>query len=744
MILAGKNYFNRALVFLILSFCLIVFFSPSAHSRTVVTKTGTCSFLVTLKIEVWGENATQAVVDQWKKNIEGQWNGPTQDSIEALALAEGIIDPIDGNATQAKQNAAETANNGKLRANRDKLNKKYDDMMKDMGLDGSSTQVGCCTITFVVDIKLRGDKAGEGYHQIEAVPSYEEVEVDGETVRKKRRSFVNMELVDGEWAINGQKNSTSGRWRSDDPDWPAEAHESGHLMGLDDQYHDDAPDEQGHEADIMANNLSWPHEEGLAELIGISGFSCNEEICCPTDAQMNVFFENYGLTSGVAGTAIAACNTDVMAQTLQDLQDQMRNMALSRMPMTKKIELHDLIQSKIDQLKKGIIDCGDPKRPMTGIGTSYGFGLGDFGLGGKYDLGGLGYELGSDSTEFCTYGGGTETTPIDPPTITFIDPDDPGTTTPEDTPGSTPGTTPGTTNPPEDTPGTTPGSTPDGTPEIFQDGFESGDITRWSYCGSTVPTDIPEGTPTETPTETPEETTTDTPAETPDETRETTVPQITYHIKAKDSVLQSDGTKLSQNLGGQRIKLIDPSLTKPQLAMGDDNKIDDGFDAGPNQCTTNDTGDCDIKISLADLIKNAGDGLTPTPARAGTPTETDVIVEIEVTGNKINSQNMIVPNDEVDALPQEVVDGASSKLTIGANTYLTYNSGYSLGVGYKYGDELKLGFNLDYEIEENICGDEQPGPPMGTFFDKIGAAIGNDIPNAMIFLPKSEMMEGIQ
>jgi len=503
-------------------------------------------------------------------------------------------------------------------------------------------------------------------------------------------------------------------------------------MGLDDQYHDEdtdgdgeeeSVDEQGHEADIMADNLSWPHEDGLSELIGISGFACDEEVCCPTESQIDGMFQGYGLTAFAAGDAIGACNFDVMGQALQDLQDQMHNMVLSHMPMAKKIELHDLIQSKIDQLEQAILDCGDPEETITGFGLDYGLGLDDFGLGG--------FELSSDSTEFCTYGGGNETTPIDPPSIIFDDPDEPCTTTPEDTPGSTPGTT----TPPEDTPGSTPGTTPDDTPDIFQDGFESGDITRWSYGGFSVPTETPTETPDQTTTETPAET----PTETPEETPEITVPEITYHIKAKDSVLQLDGTKLSQDLGGQRIKLIDPSLTNPLLAMGDENKIDDGFEAGPNQCTTNATGDCDIKISLADLIKDedfvipsdVGDGLTSTPAQGGTPTE----VDIEVTGNKINSQNMIVPNSELGSVPQQAIDDADSQLTIGNNTYLTYNSGFSLGVGYKYGDDLKLGLDLNYEFEENICGDEQPGPPIGTFIDTLGLAVGNDIPNAQISIP---------
>jgi len=166
--------------------CLLLSLSSSAYSRTVVTQTGPCSFLVTLKIEVWGENASEDVVDQWKENIEGQWNGPSKETIETLAQNAGITEPVDESGTEAEQQAQETANNQALKDNRDKLNKMYDDMIEDMGLDGSSTQMGCCTIAFVVDIKLRGDEASEGYHQIEAVPSYEEVEVDGEIQRKKK------------------------------------------------------------------------------------------------------------------------------------------------------------------------------------------------------------------------------------------------------------------------------------------------------------------------------------------------------------------------------------------------------------------------------------------------------------------------------------------------------------------------------------------------------------------------------
>ncbi len=827
MIKNWRGYYYRALVSLITILCLFILFSTSSHGRTVVEKTGQCSIRVTIKIEIWGPMASQAVIDRWKDKIESQWNGPTKETMENIAINDGALGtgefgytPLTPGMTPAQREATTKRNNDNMRIFQEKLLAKHKEMMDAMGMEGSNAIVNCCTITFVADVRMRADDAEptDDYHQIKVVEKYKEVEVGGKTVKKQVRSYVNRELIDGKYVRNGQNRSTSGQWafdpRPEATGWDASSHEVGHLMQLGDQYHDhdhdgdgevESVDVPGQEANVMANNNGFPHESDLKSIIDQAGIECD---CCPNEEQTDRYYVQLGRTTSAMGNAIGACNLDQINQGINDLNDQMKNMGQSRLPTATKLDLYRKIKAELDRLNKAKKDCSDPVEETTE--TSMGddmstYGLDDFALDGRLGLGNLKWGLGTDSTEFCTYAGGNEDTYIEPPTMTIDPPggtvDDPDSTpNPQPQPGTTPGGTPGST------PGSTPGMTIPTPDEIFSDGFESGDTSSW-YEGPTAnppggtiqgpgvtPTEdgggvfVPSGPKMEVPIrirygdleieipvpldtaqpeeETPTEETT--PEETPEEDKPQTVtPTVVYHMKAKDSVTQGDGTKLSQNMGGQRIKLIDPSLQSPQLAMTDNEKTDVGYDASPTQCTTDDLGECDIQVNVKDLL-NSLPNVTPggaptdqptitlrgTPAQGGgTPanglTGEDAVayglnpdgtlpiaeINVEVAANKVNSQNMIVPNDQVETLPEEVTNSAGSKLTVGDNTYYTFTSGYSMGMEYNWGVDLKMKYDLQWEVEENICGDEQPGPPMGTFIDTLGLAQGNDIPNAKISIP---------
>src|SRR5690606_23649821 len=95
--------------------------------------------------------ATQELVDRWKRNIEGQWNGASQEMIDEIAADHGL----DPNAS----------------ADRDALNDLYQKFLEETGGDRKCFYSKCCKIFFVADVRL--GSGTDGYHQVKAVPTTE-------------------------------------------------------------------------------------------------------------------------------------------------------------------------------------------------------------------------------------------------------------------------------------------------------------------------------------------------------------------------------------------------------------------------------------------------------------------------------------------------------------------------------------------------------------------------------------------
>lgn len=402
----------RTAVSIFLTLAVILFFTTFGIAKTTVVKTGPCKVTVTVKMELWGPNASQAVANRWKGTIESRWNGPTLEQVEA-AKAER---PTDDDRTKPGDRA-------KLErvVNKYKKNK-------------SCSEVNCCEICFVMDIKVRegGADPTEGYHQIKVMPAFTtQTNAAGEEVQVRTRSSVRRvsNLIGG-----GLVHSTTATFADRMGMMAPEAHEVGHLMALEDQYAGSrlrdgvtvrAEDAPGHEHDIMNWNDGWPHEAGITEILQIAGVTCN---CCRTADDL---FVNYGRTAVPAGDAIAACNIEVMEQALTDLRHQKRNLALvPKVRLKERIELNNNLDHWIKQLEKALEDCRK-RRPVTGSRLT--------------DAILTGGRIAIDTSTFCNFWG------YDFPLF----PEVPDISTPPETP-SEPPSTPGTTPPSEPVTPTTP------------------------------------------------------------------------------------------------------------------------------------------------------------------------------------------------------------------------------------------------------------------------------------------------
>lgn len=386
-----KDILKKLFLLLFLSLFLSI---GLADAKTTVTQgPGKCTVTVTVNIAIHGPNATQELADRWKRNIENLWNGPTNELTSRIA-----------NANRLDPNNAQ---------NRERINNLAKEYLRNNGVPGNCSYVNCCNICFRVNIRLLSDVIGEEgyenkYHRIEVVPEYQTRTVDGREVREWTRSFV--------MGLNGQGASTTGTWGDDqDGSWPPEAHEVGHLMGLEDQYHDDAAGHsvthEGHQEDLMANCLGWPWEDAINRILEIAGVSCN---CC--DSMIDSFYQRYGRVWRPANDAIITCNLEVLQQALNDLLDQKRNLEGRNVPITLRYDIDRLIE-KIEQ---AIRDCG-PRDALI-----------------------------IDSGQWCTYWGGEVTVPPTVPPVTVPPTGVPPTGVPPETPPTTgvPPTVPPVVGPP--------------------------------------------------------------------------------------------------------------------------------------------------------------------------------------------------------------------------------------------------------------------------------------------------------
>ena len=294
-------------------FALLVLSAGAAGAHTTVVKTARCTVVVRIPIEVSGPSATQELADRWEREIEAEWNGPTAEMIARLAREHGL-DP---------------------KKDTEKLDQLGRELLAEAGLPDGHTRVNCCNIRFEVEIRL--GEGTRGYHQIGAVPEFEEKDVRGRRIQTRFRDRVR----GSGWA---HADDASGTWADAPPGRSAAAHEAGHLLGLGDEYEDSVlrlpsgevfvdPEtgqpivvgshpKPGHELDTMANDPQdgWPTEEAIRRVLALGGVECD---CCPKSssaAAVPRFDERLATYGGNADDAIRNCGETVLASLLEALE----------------------------------------------------------------------------------------------------------------------------------------------------------------------------------------------------------------------------------------------------------------------------------------------------------------------------------------------------------------------------------------------------------------------------------------
>lgn len=420
----ARSWNKKWAIRLAVAFVLLLV-SVWVYGRTIVTKTGPCEVTVECNIAIWGPNATQAVADRWQKTISAKYNGPSSQLIDHIAKANGLkpgVKPDEDPNDDFK-----------------KAKKLAEDFLKEIGMD--SAYVNCCKVKFKIKVKLQSKIAADDktdYHKVKVVPQFSTItKADGTTERVEFRDFVR---VPGGDLSKTHKQSTTGEWADRTGSWAAEAHETGHMMGLDDQYTEDAAGchtVPGHETDVMNYNWGAPFEAAIARIVQLGGVKCN---CCTS---LDDAWVKFGQTWRPATDACLTCNEDILKQALADVNDQLKNIGHYSASLQQRYDLYKRLKDLQKRLQKALEDCEKKEAVSTG-----GLGLTDGLLnGGRFSF---------DSSTFCNFWGGGISIP--PSLLEPLGPAEPSG--PLVTP-SAPLTTPlDTSGPPE----TTVPKTPTGTP----------------------------------------------------------------------------------------------------------------------------------------------------------------------------------------------------------------------------------------------------------------------------------------
>jgi len=698
--------------------------ATAVSAQTLYERVNECKRRVTVRLEIYSiplnagfEDANdREIVDpapaadaayaaEMKRQMEAVWNGITAQEAEVFGTLVNTStrldprdrstntrrDPATGRPVDLDREDAQTAltnNQGNIRAHWARYANEF---------GATCAYIPCCEIEFVADVRTRA-------HDATPTPGYYQIGIMAGHYRSFVRFRRNPNIPDGEefdpdnddhWVAVG------GYWahRGTGSNSPV-AHEAGHLMGLDDHY--EAPDRNetpGHRHDVMDTNSAFPFESGLEEILRENGMMCD---CCPEPSDTAIsLYDNYlsdlAITTGAAGDAVAACNREQIQALITRLQNQRRDMALSNMVPRQKARLAAQIDYEIRRLQRALRECPPPANDRVTTGDLI--------------LRPLGMDLSWDSTQWCEYGDGQETpgtmTPIPGlPGIIFTPPGDGDD--PSDVPGGgTPtGGTPTDGDDPRDTP--TGGGTPTGGDE--------GDDPR------DTPTGGDGGDPRDTPRPVPVPVPVSGGGDDGDDPRDT--PTVTIYVKANESVIEGGGGQTSA-VGGQSIRLIAPSVADPALPRQGE-RDDTDYSEDPMLCTTDDNGDCEINVDPYVMAQLTGQPLQDAQLASG--------YQMDIQTQDRESQTMTTREPLSDAQIQAI-----ENLAVEGDEINVTGLDWSVDLGYRYRMDygLKLGYDwgsaVDYDdIEDNVCRDKQPGPPLG--WTPLEPVPGEDLPRQTIRL----------
>lgn len=558
--------------------CFFALSLSSAHGTTSVVKTAECEREISIKIEIfsdtdplkWTDEALekmdqktrdrlkelmnshtsyspaelQKIAAEWQAEIDAVWNGPTDEQVKNAAEDLGV--------SEADRKDAALGGDNELRK---KLDERAREMLDAAGGDAACTEVNCCKIYFKPDVRVRTKEQPPtpGYHQVTVMI-------------KGYRS--NVRSKDGK--VEHNHGGTSGSWGYDPHSaWDAScAHETGHLMGLDDEYHEGGGNNDGHDHDVMNGSYGWPQSDSIQKILRLGGAECD---CCPKDrAVTGMHFERFGSTVRTAGDAVLTNNCPILRQLLADYETQLANVMATNMLMTDKADLVNRLNKSIADVRKALDNCDPPEET-----------LGLYGDGTLF--------LGTDLIEWCRF---------TPETMTPIPVPNPGDD-PNDIPVGGPVTTPpggpATTPPggPVDTPKTAdPGDKPGVVQPPDGGGKPPGGIVVPPFGGSiTVTPDDSEGDPTGTA---------------PPEQEEPGIAPPTYFNVKATSTAVAEGAAASP-ISGLQIKLYPSDVADPALPGSDVARdAETGSDQGPVQGVTGDNGE--VKIAAIPSVLGLGGG----------------------------------------------------------------------------------------------------------------------------------------
>lgn len=684
-------------------------------------KTGDCEYTITVRVAIFGDPADSDRAKQMKDDFEKLWNGPDGRDAEVIGSNLGIETRDVYVGDQGSESLAD---------NRNKIEAEYEKYAKEFGLDTTCAYMNCCVIKFRADvIVVEGYNMNpEGYHQVRIVPdgTTETVTENGVEKQVPFRSYVEMvPTVDNpsvskesDWRLPQPGDDTYGRWTNADVEDSADAHEMGHLLGLDDTYIEAGGSQEGHGHNIMTDINGFPYEEGFDQIKNVWGIKCDE--CCPED-DVDGIWQDFGITTLALGDAIQICDKAQIQNLLDRLKMRRKGLSSAKIAAREKVRLASSLDKQIADAEAALAaeDCDKP-RPVTGT------------VGYDYSLGGLlpNIEYAVESTDWCTFGEGTPTTtddgddPRDTPPPPE-DGDDPRDTPPPPEDGDDPRDTP---PPPGEDDGDDPRDTPP--PPEDDDGDDPRDIPKPTI---TIPEDDGDD-----PRDTPDE---DEPEDPPTEEDDGDDPRdVPVAIKAKKAALDENGAvrKAQAPARSQNIKFFDPMITNMDLPAPGAEKVDTAYNAEPMQCTTDENGECTINVPVCeeDDPKNCPLGLKAEDVSKNG-------YEFEVAVAPTRGQILKVDDEAMRASGRKNYENDIEELTVtgakittddlelnGYKYFSTTEYEYDLGTEWKVGLDLSWKLDTSWALQIDYCRDKKPGPPLG--WTPIDYDEGDAVPSQMI------------